>query len=339
MGAAGNTSPVVSLRTASNTARSLCAFGPIKRILRVTFMTVADPTSKASILIEALPYIKRFHHQYVVVKLSGHGIEDPHILDQFLLDLVWLEQVGVRPILVHGGGSSINKAMQAAGLEPRFSGGRRVTDAATMEVVQREVERINTHLVNRLCDLGGAAIGLVPSRHRVVCAERSDPALGLVGTPISIDRERVLRYASRGLIPVVPPLSIDKSDEILNTNADDIALVVAKGMMAAKLVFCSNVPGVCRDPSDPTTRISSLTPDEVRSLVEQNVIQGGMIPKLESCLAALSFGVGKIHIIDAAVPHSLLLEIFTREGVGTELVSQRVASGSSLGKDTSHEQQ
>lgn len=292
-------------------------------------MAVADPTSKASILIEALPYIKRFHHQYVVVKLSGHGIEDPQILDQFLLDLVWLEQVGVRPILIHGGGSSITRAMSEAGLEARFSGGRRVTDAATMEVVQREVERINIHLVNRLCDLGGAAIGLVPSRHRVVSGERRDPALGLVGTPMSIDRERVLRYASRGLIPVVPPLSIDGEGVVLNTNADDVALVVAQGMMAAKLVFCSNVPGVCRDPGDPTTRISSLTPDEVRNLVERGVIQGGMIPKLESCLAALDSGVGKIHIIDAAAPHSLLLEIFTHEGVGTELIPQRAVPAGS----------
>ncbi|TVR43088.1 MAG: acetylglutamate kinase [Planctomycetota bacterium] len=279
-------------------------------------------TAKATILIEALPYIKRFHHQFVVVKLSGQPIEDAQILDNFLLDLVWLEQVGVRPILVHGGGASITRAMAEAQLEVRFHGGRRVTDAPAMAVVAREVERLNAHLVNRLFALGGAAIGLVPPRHRPVSGERRDPELGLVGTPTHIDRERILRYASRGLIPVVPPLSCEGDELVLNTNADDVALAVARGMNAEKLVFCSNVPGVLRDPTDPSTRISSLTPSQVRHLVSERVIQGGMIPKLESCLAALVGGVGKIHIIDAAAPHSLLLEIFTNDGVGTELIPE-----------------
>ena len=281
-----------------------------------------DPTIKATILIEALPYIKRFHDHYVVVKLSGKPIEEPEILDNFLLDLVWLEQVGVQPILVHGGGVSISRAMEEANLEVRFHGGRRVTDEAAMAVVSREVERLNAHLVNRIFELGGAAIGMVPSRQHTVFGDIREPELGLVGTPTGIDRERIQRYASRGLIPVVPPLSCDPHGIALNTNADDIALAVAQGMNAEKLVFCSNIPGVCKDPEDPSTRISSLTPSKVRQLVEEGVIQGGMIPKLESCLAALKHGVHKIHIIDAGAPHSLLLEIFTTEGVGTELVSE-----------------
>jgi acetylglutamate kinase len=280
---------------------------------------LVQPSDKAEVLIEALPYIKRFHDQFVVVKVGGAPIEDAGVIDRLLTDLVWLEQVGVQPILVHGGGPSISRAMDAAGLKVSFDKGRRVTDAAAMDVVLREVARLNERLVDRLLELGGAAIGLMPPRLGVVPGEILDPGLGLVGNPTAIDRERLVRYASRGIIPVVPPLSVHTDGRIMNTNADDIALAVARGMDAAKLVFCSTVPGVCTDPKDPSTRISSLTPSEVRRLVAAGVISGGMIPKVESCLGALEAGVGKIHIIDAAMAHALLLEIFTTDGVGTEL--------------------
>ncbi len=279
---------------------------------------VDEATRKAKILIEALPFLKRFHHQFMVVKLGGEPIENPAVLDSLLTDLVWLEQVGVRPILVHGGGKSISRAMEQSGLKPVFSQGRRVTDAATMEIVAREVEKLNEHLHDRLFDLGGAAIQLCPPQ-LVVRGQILDPALGFVGQPIGVDRERLVRYATRGLIPVVPPLSVTADGQVLNTNADDIALAVATGMSAEKLVFLSNVPGVLTDPKDPGTRISSLTDTEVRALIARGVIKDGMIPKVESCISALESGVRKIHIIDAAMPHALLLEIFTAEGIGTEL--------------------
>ena len=282
-------------------------------------------TMKAKVLIEALPFLKRFHHRYVVVKLGGEAIEKPEVLDSLLTDLVWLEQVGVRPILVHGGGTTISRAMDEAGLEVRWHEGRRVTDEAAIEIVQRETEALNAKLVNRLFDLGGAAIGLVPSRQRVIGGDILDENLGLVGRPGSVDSERILRYASRGLVPVVPPLSVRADGQVLNTNADDIALAVAKAMGAAKLIFCSNVPGVLRDPSDPSTRFSHLSSAEVRELVKDGVISGGMIPKVESCLAALADGVEKIHIVDAGMPHALLLEIFTRDGIGTEMVLEHEA--------------
>ena len=195
-----------------------------------------------------------------------------------------------------------------------------MTDEATVAIVRREADRLNTELVERIFSLGGAAIGMVPHRHDVVRGRILDPALGLVGTPTVIDRERLIRYASRGLIPVVPPLSIADDNSVVNTNADDVALAVARSIDAVKLVFASSVPGVCTDPNDPSTRISSLDPDTVRALVADGTISGGMIPKVESCLAALAAGVGKIHIVHAATPHALLLEVFTAEGVGTELV-------------------
>ncbi|MBA3938498.1 MAG: acetylglutamate kinase [Planctomycetes bacterium] len=279
---------------------------------------VDEATRKAKVLIEALPFLKRFHHQFTVVKLGGAPIEDPAVLDSLLTDLVWLEQVGVRPILVHGGGASISRAMEQAGLKPVFHNGRRVTDKDTIAIVEREVERLNEHIHDRIFDLGGAAIQLCPP-HLIVQGKVLDPALGFVGQPIGVDRERLVRYATRGLIPVIPPLSVTADGQVLNTNADDIALAVATSLAAEKLVFCSNVPGVMTDPKDPRTRISSLTDREVRALVAKGVIQGGMIPKMESCLGALEAGVRKIHIVDAGMPHALLLEIFTAEGIGTEL--------------------
>jgi acetylglutamate kinase len=280
---------------------------------------VDEATRKASVLIEALPYLKRFHEAVVVVKVGGEPIEDAAVLDRLLTDLVFLEQVGVSPVLVHGGGKSISRAMEAAGLTPVFSNGRRVTDAAAMAIVAREVEKLNAHLVNRIFALGGAAIGMCPPRHAPVSGEIMDPALGLVGQPTTVDKERIARYATRGLIPVVPPLSVTADGQALNTNADDIALAVATAMDAEKLVFMSSVPGVLTDPKDPATLISSLSAPEVRDLVARKVISGGMIPKVESCIAALEKGVGKIHILGAAQAHALLLEIFTAEGIGTEL--------------------
>jgi acetylglutamate kinase len=282
-------------------------------------VVVDEATRKAKVLIEALPFLKRFHHQFMVVKLGGEAIENPAVLDSLLTDLVWLEQVRVRPILVHGGGKSIIRAMEQSGLKPVFHKSRRVTDEATMQIVYREVERLNTHIVDRIMALGGAAIGMCPPRHCIVSGSVLDPALGLVGQPNGLDRERLTRYATRGLIPVVPPLSVQSDGRILNTNADDIALAVASGLLAEKLVFCSSVPGVCTNPADPSTRLSSLTDVEVRRLIADGTITDGMIPKVESCLGALQAGVRKIHIVDAGMPHALLLEIFTAEGIGTEL--------------------
>jgi len=280
---------------------------------------VDEATRKATVLIEALPYLKRFHEAVVVVKVGGEPIEDAAVLDRLLTDLVFLEQVGVSPVLVHGGGKSISRAMEAAGLTPVFSNGRRVTDAAAMTIVAREVEKLNAHIVNRIFALGGAAIGMCPPRHEPVRGEVMDPALGLVGQPTAVDKERLARYATRGLIPVVPPLSVMPDGQVLNTNADDIALAVATALDAEKLVFMSTVPGVLTDPKDPSTLISSLSAPEVRDLIARKVISGGMIPKVESCIGALEKGVGKIHILGAAQAHALLLEIFTAEGIGTEL--------------------
>ena len=194
--------------------------------------------------------------------------------------------------------------MTQAGIEPQWHGGRRVTDAATMGIVLQEISRLNLQLVNQLFDLGGAAVGLMPQRHPVVHGAIKDAELGLVGQPERVDADRIHRYGSRGLIPVIPPLSLSTTTEgqILNTNADDIALAIAAALDATKLVFGSSIPGVLRDPNDPSSRIASLTPSRVRELAAEGVITGGMIPKLESCLGALDQGVDKIHIFTPVSP-------------------------------------
>ena len=187
---------------------------------------------------------------------------------------MYLEQVGLRPILVHGGGKSISRAMEESGLELRWHEGRRITDAATMAIVEREVERLNNQLVDHIFELVSCC--WTDAKSPLVRGTVLDPVLELVGTPTSVDVDFIIRYGTRGLIPVVPPLSIGQDKAVMNTN-DDIALAVAKGLSAAKLLFCSNIPGVMRDPGDPSTRIASLTPDEVR-LRDEGVISGGMIP-------------------------------------------------------------
>ena len=240
---------------------------------------VDTATRKARVLIEALPFLKRFHHQIMVVKLGGEPIEDPQVLDSLLTDLVWLEQVGVRPVLVHGGGSSISRACTEAGIQPVFHQGRRVTDERTMAIVAREVGRLNDHLVQRLFALGGTALGLRPPQMPLVHGEILDPALGQVGRPTSIERELITRCTTRGVIPVVPPLSLGSDGRLLNTNADDIALAVASGLSAEKLVFLSNVPGIMTDPKDPGTLLSSLDEREVRRLVADGVVRDGDDPQ------------------------------------------------------------
>jgi acetylglutamate kinase len=283
-------------------------------------------TRKAKVLIEALPFLKSFHSQVMVVKLGGDAIEDPVVLDGLLTDLVWLEQVGVHPVLVHGGGKSITRAMSEAGITPVFHQGRRYTDARSITIVAREVERLNQHLVNRIFALGGTALGLCPPHQTLVRGEVLDPALGLVGRPTSINRELLTRCTSRGVIPVIPPLTLDSAGGILNTNADDIALAVASGVSAEKLFFLSSAQGILADTKDPSSLLSSLNEHELRALITRGVITDGMIPKAESCIAALHAGVRKIHIVGASMPHALLLEIFTDEGIGTELHLATLAS-------------
>ena len=289
-----------------------------------------DAIRKATVLVEALGWIRQFRDRYVVVKLGGSALEDTASVQRCLGDVMFMEAVGMRPILVHGGGKSISAAMQSAGIEPRFVQGRRYTDAATMDIVARVLaEEICESLVDEIRRQGGRAVGMHYKSMNVLIGEQlqlpgadGQPVdLGRVGHVVDIHREALLATCRSGTIPVIPSVALDRDGQKLNVNADTAAAALARMLKAEKLVFLSDVPGIYRDRKDPSTLISHLTAGQCRALIADGTIDAGMVPKVEAALEALEAGVKKIHVIDARIPHSLLLEIYQDKGVGTEIVA------------------
>lgn len=285
---------------------------------------------KADILIEALGWIRRFRDKVVVIKLGGSVMEQPAALGHVLLDIVFMETVGVRPVLVHGGGAVISRAMDAAGITPRFIQGRRYTDDATLEIVEQKLAyETNEMIAQTIEHYGGRAMNLNFRTTNVLFGERltlpdadGNPIdLGHVGQVTRVDRDVIANLCYAGQVPVIPSMCIDDAGQKLNVNADTAAMAVAQALGAEKLVFMSDVNGVRRDKNDPSTLMNSLTANEARQLIASGVIESGMIPKVEACLETLQRGVRKVHIIDGRVRHSLLLETYTSEGVGTEILS------------------
>ena len=287
---------------------------------------------KADVLIEALEWIRRFRGKVTVIKLGGSVMESPTALRHLLLDVVFMESVGMRPVLVHGGGAAISRAMAEAGLEARFIQGRRYTDDATLKIVEEVLAyQTNESLAADIEHLGGRAMPLNFRSTNVLFGERITlPGengeaidLGHVGRVTRVDRATIdnLSYAEQ--VPVIPSMCIDSSGQKLNVNADTAATAVAVALGAEKLVYLSDVQGVLRDKNDPESLIHSLTAAEARELIATGVVQAGMIPKVEACLETLDKGVRKIHIIDGRVRHSLLLEVYTSKGGGTEIAPAR----------------
>ncbi len=288
-----------------------------------------DVIRKAEALVEALSYIRRFRDRLTVVKLGGSAMEDPAALRATLQSVVFLETVGLRPVLVHGGGKPIDRAMAASGLVPLKIQGRRYTDDATLGIVVSVLTGdVNAGIVRQIRDLGGRAVGLHTGTLQALHGERltlPNPGgapvdLGRVGQVTRVDAGLIGDFANAGVVPVIPSLAYDADGGWLNVNADTAACAVAAELKAAKFVMLTDTPGILRDPKDPATLIEHLDSAECRQLVEDGVIDGGMIPKVEACFEALRAGVGKIHVIDGRRPYSLLLEIFTDKGVGTEIV-------------------
>ena len=288
--------------------------------------------AKAAVLIEALPYLQEFRGRTMVVKFGGAAMDPERELSDVLFSVVFLSQVGIHPVLVHGGGQFISQAMKEAGKEPVFVRGQRVTDAETLAIVEEVlVNKVNRQLVGEIERLGGRAVGL-HSRHgqpllgdkRLGEAPDGSPVdLGFVGRVFSVRTEVIAEVLDRGAVPVIAPLAVTLDGQTLNCNADSAAWKVAADLQAEKLVLLSDVPGILRDRNDESTLISTLTRDEVVELERQGIIGQGMLPKVEACLHAVEAGVRKAHMIDGRVPHSLLLEIFTDEGIGTEIVRSR----------------
>ena len=287
---------------------------------------MSSPLTKARVLLEALPYIKAFDRKIVVIKIGGSTMTDKKVLPSVVRDVVFLEQMGVWPIVVHGGGPRITEEMERRGLKATFVKGRRVTDEATLDIAQKVlIDEISVNVVNLAQNVEGKAIPLNGrgSRflrcHKKVFEEDKEMDLGYVGEIDSVDIELVKRICAGGIIPVVAPIATGPDGHLYNVNADSVAWKIAADTNAEKLVYLSNVPGIMLDKDKPETLVSNATLAECDAMIKSGVIVGGMIPKIEACMSALRGGVGKTHIISGLLQHSLLLEIFTPEGIGTEI--------------------
>ena len=288
---------------------------------------------KADTLIEALSWIRQFRDKTTVIKLGGSMLSDPEAIKSILLDILFMESVGMRPVVVHGAGSRISAAMQAAGIEPRFVAGRRYTDQATLEIVQKVLAQdTNQELAETFEKIGGRAMTLNFDSTPVLTGQllklnddQGQPIdLGFVGEITKVDRLVIDNLCYAGQVPFIPSMAETEDGQKLNVNADTVATKVAQELNAHKLVVLSDVPGVLRDPDDPESIISRLTRSEAQALIEDGTISGGMIPKIEACLETIDRGVNKVHIIDGRLRHSLLLETYTSGGIGTLISSDDV---------------
>jgi acetylglutamate kinase len=280
--------------------------------------------SKAATLLEALPYIQRFRSQVFVVKYGGSFMDSPDEEERHRVarDIVFLEAVGINPVVVHGGGKAITRALKTAGLKAEFAQGHRVTDAATVEIVDRVLSReVNPEIVTAIEDFGGSTRGFAGSDiFRCRKLLRDDVDLGFVGDVTDVDTDTLRACIQLGATPVISPTARGDDGKIYNCNADIAAAKTAIALNARRLVFMSDVPGLLRDPTDNSTLMSHLRVEEVPELKRAGVIEEGMLPKVDSATAAIESGVEKVQFIDGRIPHSLLLEIFTDAGVGTEVV-------------------
>lgn len=280
-----------------------------------------EAIKKADVLVEALPYIKKFHKKIIVIKYGGSILGEEKIRKGVLEDIVFLSFVGLRPVLVHGGGPNISDRIRQSGKKTEFVDGMRVTDEDTLEVVEEELRNLNDLIVKEISELGGKVVG-VNGKEGVILAQKKKAKidLGLVGQIEGVNSEPLLEELKKDKIVVVLPMGVGKDKKAYNVNADEAASNIAVGLAAEKLVLLTNVKGVMRHAEDPHSFLSTLTREEAKGLVENKIIQQGMIPKIQACIHALENEVKKTHIIDARTPHGLLLEIFTDKGIGTEIV-------------------
>ena len=288
-----------------------------------------DLIQKANVLIEALPYIERFNRKVVVVKYGGSAMTDEALQKQVIQDVVLLKLVGFKPIVVHGGGKTISKWMARVGMEPCFVDGLRVTDEPAMEIAEMVLNRVNKTLVSMVSELGIKAMGISGKDGGLLHVHRkysNGKDIGLVGEIDRVDPKVLEDLLSNDYLPIICPIGFDDNFETYNINADDAACAIAKAMKAEKLAFLSDVAGVYRNPNDPSTLIYELPYEELKTLLLSGCIGGGMLPKLNNCKDAVENGVSRVHIMDGRIPHCLLLEIFTNQGIGTAILSKNSRS-------------
>ena len=280
---------------------------------------------KAEVLIEALPYIRRFHDKIIVVKYGGSAMIDEELKREVIQDVVLLKLVGFKPIIVHGGGKEISRWVDKAGKETEFVGGLRVTDKETIEIAQMVLGKVNKDLVANVQTLGVQAAGISGMDGGMLKVEKKyvdGRDIGYVGDIKSVDTKILQDLMEQDFLPIVYPIGMDENGDAYNINADEAASAIATALKAEKLAYLSDVEGVRMDPEDPSSVISELYVDEAEKLVEEGVIKGGMLPKIRNCIEALKDGVSRIHIMDGRIPHSLLLEFFTNKGIGTAIIQE-----------------
>jgi acetylglutamate kinase len=284
-------------------------------------------TNRAEALIEALPYIQKFRGQLFVIKYGGSAMEDDAAVDRLLRDIVFLEAVGINPVVIHGGGKAITQRMREAGQKARFVNGLRVTDREAIGIVEEVLDgAINPDIAARIIKFGGKAVGIHGKRVLVgrklplqaEGGERVD--LGFVGEVVDVRAEEIEAAVAKEIVPVLSPLARDEAGVVYNINADIAAGSIAGRLKAAKMIYVSDVPGLMRDPNDKSSLIPSVTRAQIEKLVADEIITGGMIPKVESASHALKSGVGKVHFVDGRTPHALLVEVFSNAGIGTEIL-------------------
>lgn len=285
-----------------------------------------DAGTRAGILVEALPYIQAFAGRTVVIKLGGSALVDPALARTFAADVVLLRAVGLKPVVVHGGGPQIGAHLARLGLESEFRDGLRVTDAETLDVARMVLAgQVGRSIVSAINQHESVAVGLSGEDAGLIAATQRDPGLGYVGDVIGVDRTILDTLLERSFIPVISTIGADGRGQAFNINADSAAIAVAEALDAEKLIYLTDVPGVLTDVADPASLVSRLSVARARLLIANGVIAGGMIPKVEAALAAVEGGVGSSHILDGRIPHVVLLELLTDEGVGTMVT--RTAEG------------
>ena len=275
-------------------------------------------TERAEILVQALPYIRKYAGKIVVVKYGGNAMTSDSLKQQVMEDIVLLRLIGVNVVLVHGGGPEINALMDKLGKKPEFVDGLRVTDQETIDIVQMVLAgKINKSLVGLLETKGGRAVGLSGLDDKLIQAKCKDPRLGLVGEITKINPECVLDLLAKSYIPVISTIAGGENGETFNINGDTAAAYIAGALRAERLIMMTDIAGILRDPKDPSTLIPEITVPEAQALKDSGVITGGMIPKADCCIKAITEGVNKVIIMDGRVPHSILIELLTDEGAGT----------------------
>ncbi|WP_228059693.1 acetylglutamate kinase [Plectonema radiosum] len=284
-----------------------------------------DAATRVKVLSEALPYIQEFAGRTVVVKYGGAAMKDSNLKDKVIRDVVFLSCVGLRPILVHGGGPEINTWLEKIGIEPQFKDGLRVTDAPTMDVVEMVlVGRVNKEIVALINQAGGKAVGLCGKDGNLIKARhQGEDGIGFVGEVSSVNTEILKTLAENGYIPVVSSVAADDTGQAYNINADTVAGEIAAALGAEKLILLTDTRGILENYQDPSTLIAKVDIKEARDLISKGIVAGGMIPKVTCCVRSLAQGVRAAHIIDGRIPHALLLEIFTDGGIGTMILGSQ----------------